>query len=417
MRGLLRWLLVGLVILVANEAVADRSIDGVPIPDDAAVIAAEPAAAFSGAWLGLWDGKIKHILIVGRIKDDGKADVVFALGDAPQLGIRHGWVRPDARVNGDTLTVTGTDFSASYRMTSANWAEASYARGALTGKAELTRVSVAALLAPDMTFANVGESIMIDSGLLENEEPVRLQVVIFKPEGPGPFPLLVVNHGSTGKGTDPEAFKHVHADRAFAKIFVSKGYLVAYPQRRGRGKSDGLYDEGFYTDRTLGYTCEPERSLAGAERALGDIAAAVAALRQRSDVADRPVLMAGGSRGGALSIAYAGMHPHDIAGVINFVGGWISEACGLVAKHLNTKLLGRGGAYRGPTLWLYGLHDRFYSLAHSGENFVAFRAAGGKGTFLPFEVSQGGHALMSFPPLWTPDVNRYLNEIRTPGGN
>jgi len=42
MRDLLRWLLVGLVILAAKEAFADRYIDGVPIPDDAAVIAADP---------------------------------------------------------------------------------------------------------------------------------------------------------------------------------------------------------------------------------------------------------------------------------------------------------------------------------------------------------------------------------------
>ena len=32
MGELLRWLLVGLVILAAKEAVADRHIDGVPIP-------------------------------------------------------------------------------------------------------------------------------------------------------------------------------------------------------------------------------------------------------------------------------------------------------------------------------------------------------------------------------------------------
>ena len=171
-------------------------------------------------------------------------------------------------------------------------------------------MNYAALLAPDMTFAAAGESSMIDSGLLENGQPIRLQVVIFKPEGAGPFPLLVVNHGSTGKGTDSKSFKQVFVDRAFAKIFVNKGYLVAFPQRRGRGKSDGLYDEGFYADRTLGYTCEPERALAGADRALVDIEAAVAALRRRQDVKDGRVLMAGVSRGGALSIAYAGMHPH-----------------------------------------------------------------------------------------------------------
>jgi dienelactone hydrolase len=260
------------------------------------------------------------------------------------------------------------------------------------------------------------ESIMIDSGLFENGQPIRLQVVIFKPEGAGPFPLLVVNHGSTGKGTDPELFKVVVVDPKFARIFVDKGYLVAFPQRRGRGKSDGLYDEGFYSDRTLGYTCEPARALAGADRALVDIEAAVAALRRRPDVKDKRMLMAGSSRGGALSIAYAGVHPYDIAGVINFVGGWITEDCGLAARQINSTLLARGAAFQRSTLWLYGLHDRFYSLGHSGENFAAFRSAGGKGIFLPFDVGGDGHQVIAASRLWTPDVNRYLDEIDSSGG-
>ena len=260
-------------------------------------------------------------------------------------------------------------------------------------------MSFATLIAPDMTFAGAGESIMINSGLLENGQPIRLQVVIFKPEGAGPFPLLVVNHGSTGKGTNTESFRQVFVDRPFAKIFVDKGYLVAFPQRRGRGRSDGVYDEGFYADRTLGYTCEPERALAGAKRALVDIEAAVAALRLRQDVKNEPVLMAGASRGGALSIAYAGMHPHDVAGVLNFVGGWITEECGLAARQINSTLLERGAAFPRSTLWLYGLHDRFYSLGHSGENFAAFRSAGGKGVFLPFNMDGNGHQVMARPAL------------------
>jgi len=410
-RDLLRWLLFGLVILAAKEAFADSDINGVPIPDDATVIAAEPAAPFSAAWVGRWGGELKHILIVERVKDGGTADVVFAWGDAPQLGIKRGWNRPDARIDGNTLTLAGSDYSASYRRTSPGWVEASYERGPLNRRAELTQMNFAALLAPNMTFAAAGESIMIDSGLLENGQPIRLQVVIFKPEGAGPFPLLVVNHGSTGKGTRPELFKQVYSDPAFAKIFVNKGYLVAFPQRRGRGKSDGLYDEGFYADRTLGYTCEPERALAGADRALVDIEAAVAALRRRQDVKDERVLMAGVSRGGVLSIAYAGMHPNDVAGVINFVGGWITEECGLTARQTNSNLLERGAPFRRSTLWLYGVHDRFYSLGHSGQNFAAFRSAGGQGVFLPFDTDGDGHQLIAARALWTPDIKRYLDEI------
>ena len=37
----------------------------------------------------------------------------------------------------------------------------------------------------------------------ENGEPVELEVVLFKPLQGERFPLLVVNHGSTGSGSDP----------------------------------------------------------------------------------------------------------------------------------------------------------------------------------------------------------------------
>jgi hypothetical protein len=95
--------------------------------------------------------------------------------------------------------------------------------------------------------------------------------------------LLVFNHGSTGRGTDPNLFTQTYASPGIADFLVERGWMVAFPQRRGRGKSDGLYDEGFAPDRALGYSCDPDRSLPGADRALVDIKAAVEALQQRSD--------------------------------------------------------------------------------------------------------------------------------------
>lgn len=194
-------------------------------------------------------------------------------------------------------------------------------------------------------------------------------------------------------------------------MFVKKGYMVAFPQLRGRGKSEGLYDEGFNVDRTQGYACDPKQSLPGADRALSDIAAAVEVLRQRPDVAEQPILMAGISRGGILSIAYAGMHPREVAGVINFVGGWMGERCPH-ASEINGTLFKLGGTFPHPTLWLYGDHDPFYSLNHSRANFTAFQATGGNGSFFDFEVPGGnGHLVIYSPPLWTDDVDRYLQAI------
>jgi len=56
---------------------------------------------------------------------------------------------------------------------------------------------------------------------------------------------LLFHHGSTGKGDDPSRFISTVTSPALAKFFNDRGWMVMFPQRRGRGKSDGLYDEGF----------------------------------------------------------------------------------------------------------------------------------------------------------------------------
>ena len=33
-------------------------------------------------------------------------------------------------------------------------------------------------------------------------ETVKLAVITYKPDGPGPFPTVIFNHGSTGRGDD-----------------------------------------------------------------------------------------------------------------------------------------------------------------------------------------------------------------------
>ncbi len=180
----------------------------------------------------------------------------------------------------------------------------------------------------------------------------------------------------------------------------------------GRGQSDGLYDEGFRKDRSKGYTCNAERSLVGARRALLDIDAAVVALKRRPDVNAEPILLAGNSRGGVMAAAYAGSHPDQTKGVINFVGGWIADGCE-TADTINQSLFQQAAGYDKPTLWLYGADDPFYAIKHSRQNFGVFEGAGGKGTFTEVTVSgeNNGHWVMAIPPLWSEAVAAYLETL------
>ena len=98
-----------------------------------------------------------------------------------------------------------------------------------------------------------------------------------------------------------------------------------------------------------------------------------------------------------------------MSGVINFVGGWMSDRCSHVEK-INPVLFRRGAAYPKPMLWLYGSRDSFYALRHSRANFEAFRAAGGTGRLVEYELpaGQNGHFISGRPDLWQADVEAYV---------
>ena len=106
---------------------------------------------------------------------------------------------------------------------------------------------------------------------------------------------------------------------------------VAFPQRRGRGKSDGFCDEELSRNGEFGklalqyrYCAERRRSRIDGYRRGHRRPSPPAGCRCRC-----PVLIGGHSRGGVLSVAYAGMHPEQTLGVVNFVGGWISDRCAI----------------------------------------------------------------------------------------
>jgi dienelactone hydrolase len=403
-----------LIMLAAPAAADDRLVDGVPLPSDAHLATASPGTAlqrqWSGVWVGAWGGALKHILLVEAVAEDGAARVVYAVGDSRAAGVQRRWLRLDGVASERSLKVQGANFSATYELTDSGGLKARFQLGGSVSRAAMTRTDLAALTKPDAVVAWTRAKFeFLETELIEDGRPVRLEAVIFKPSGAGPFPLAVINHGSTGTGTDPAIAKQTWFAADLADFLNERGWMVAFPQRRGRGKSDGLYDEGFSEDRKLGYACDTERSLRGADRALGDIDAAISALRRRPDVAPTPVLIGGQSRGGVLAVAYAGLNPTQIFGVINFVGGWLGEACSR-ASTVNQALFERGAHYGRPTIWLYGQGDPFYSIAHSRNNFAAFEKAGGQGTFFEFGPNPG-HFVFANPDLWSGPIGKYLDSL------
>ena len=245
----------------------------------------------------------------------------------------------------------------------------------------------------------------------EGGRPVSLEVVIFKPPGEGRYPTVVFHHGSTGNGSDRSLFGQTFVSATLTRYFVERGWLVAFPQRRGRGRSDGLYDEGFRLDRS-GYSCREDLALAGAERALDDLDAVTDWLQGRADVDTTRMLVGGTSRGGILALAHVARRPEVYRGALNFVGGWIAEGCG-DHRAINQRLFAEGAGFPGPTLWLYGTRDSFYSVPYSRTGFDVFTVAGGLGAFHVLTPAPGdnGHFVINDPSLWAGTMEDYLEMV------
>lgn len=246
---------------------------------------------------------------------------------------------------------------------------------------------------------------------VEGGQDVTLEVVLYRPLGEGPYPAVVFHHGSTGNGDDPSLFRSTYVSEAVAKFFAERGWLVAYPQRRGRGASGGLYDEGFTPDRSR-YSCLSEPALAGLEHALQDADAAADYLAAHVDIDASRLLSAGTSRGGLLAIAHAGRRAGRFVGAVNFVGGWLGEGC-QDAMLVNRSGFLLGASFPRETLWLYAANDPFYSLAHSRSHFDAFLGAGGRGRFEIFDRAPNlnGHFLVNDPSLWAEELDAYLGRL------
>jgi dienelactone hydrolase len=246
---------------------------------------------------------------------------------------------------------------------------------------------------------------------VEGGQAVELEVVLYTPPGTGPFPTVMFNHGSTGNGSDPSQFTVTFQSESVARFFAERGWQTAFPQRRGRGTSGGLYDEGFTPDRS-GYSCDQAIALSGASRALADLDAAVDFLRGRVEVDTTRMLAAGTSRGGILAIAHTARRPDVYLGAINFVGGWLGEGCGDFAI-VNRTLFQQGASFSGPSIWIYATNDSFYSLPHSQSNFTAYTNAGGMGTFRTYTRAAGlnGHFVHNDSALWSADLGAWIDQL------
>ncbi len=236
-----------------------------------------------------------------------------------------------------------------------------------------------------------------------------LEALVYRPSGPGKFPLATLNHGLPLPGShysDLLRKRSPYELKAAAIWFVEHGYAVAIPMRRGVGRSQGHFAEGSHMHGSHDDLVSDGKATAS------DISNVVTYMQQQSFVDPARVVVGGNSAGAWGILALATDPPKGVVGVINFAGGRKAATGDLVGAA--AKL---GERNRLPQLWLYSANDKLYdpALAHAMYDAFAKRSRF-KVEFseLP-SFSNNGHRIIydASPTLWAAPVERFLQSVAT----
>jgi dienelactone hydrolase len=138
---------------------------------------------------------------------------------------------------------------------------------------------------------------------------LRIEAYLYKPAGPGPFPLIVYNHGSR-QGQD-----RVEQPMPFiGRLLTQAGYAVLVPERRGYGKSDGIMFREEVGADVAG------KFLTRLHAETNDVMAALEFLKTDPAVDLSHVGIMGWSLGGIISVFAAGQRGTFFA-IVNQAGG------------------------------------------------------------------------------------------------
>jgi dienelactone hydrolase len=234
-----------------------------------------------------------------------------------------------------------------------------------------------------------------------------MDATVFRPPGGVRAPLVVMNHGSPADGSQRPKMKRPQY-AAVSAYFVSRGYVVVLPLRRGYGATGGRWAEEF------GRCDNPDYFNAGLTTA-ADIRAAVDFMVTQPFVAPGRTIVVGQSAGGWGTLALSSLNPPGVPAMIDFAGGrgGHQPQVGNCAPGELVKAAGRyGTTARVPLLWINSANDTFFEPKLVQQMVAAYNGAGGRATHRPVgPFGKDGHNLASSDsgaPIWQPLVGDFL---------
>jgi carboxymethylenebutenolidase len=253
------------------------------------------------------------------------------------------------------------------------------------------------------------ETVLIHSG------SATLHAMLWRPQGRGPFPAILLNHGS---GRTPEDLKRLGPYEQNAEIlgpvFAHHGYVFLYLFRRGVGLStdQGANAVDMMNSETAAHGQEARNALQMQlleNWEMTDALSALKFLRALPYVDAKDIAAIGHSFGGSLTVLLAEREPNLRAVVIFSGAGYSFDR----SPELRTRLLAAVDHIAAPVFFIHAEND--YSLS-SGKVLDTRREQIGKPHRLKIyppighTVDDGHDFLHLGVNIWEPDVFAFLDE-------
>jgi len=226
---------------------------------------------------------------------------------------------------------------------------------------------------------------------------IDLETTIYKPDGEGPFPIAVINHGKSPGDTK---FQGRYRPAVAARYFLQRGYAVIVPMRQGFSKSAGAY---------IGGGCNVESNgRAQAE----DVKAVLDYVTQQSWADKNNIVVLGQSHGGWTTLAFGAIGYPGVKALVNFAGGLRQDSCVAWENNLAKGAAEYASQTRVPSLWFYGDNDSFFTTSTYRAMFDRYTASGGPARLVAFGLfGTDAHSMFGSrtgSSIWQPEVTQFL---------
>jgi dienelactone hydrolase len=255
---------------------------------------------------------------------------------------------------------------------------------------------------PMVPLAPLHEEILSLPG--DPDRPINLQTTLFTPDGKGPFPLAVMNHGATNISSTNRGDRYRFSAAAY--YFLSRGYAVALPMARGFAGSGG---------NVMHLGCEVNEVARENGR---DISAAIEALKLRPDIDRTRIAVAGQSFGAWTTLGLGVAPPAGVRGLISFNAAIRTSDCQSQDASMAAAASSLGASAKVPSLWFYGDNDFVMPESTWRSVYLNYQRAGAHAELVMFgRWRSDSHQFLSSSdsmPVWMPKVDAFLKEIGMP---